>query len=158
MTGTSQARPAREPADRGMVTVETAICLGGVLIVLALVLAGLSTLLGQIQCTDAAREAARLVARGETDQAKQIAAKIAPGGATVTITVTGDTVAVLIAAQPVGGLLPGVTMHAQAYAVREPQPPDDPPTTAQPTTAQPTTAQPTTMPPTTAPPTTKGKG
>ena len=113
-----------------MVTVETAICLGGVLIVLALVLAGLSALLGQIQCTDAAREAARLVARGEIDQAKQVAARIAPSGSTVTITVTEDTVAVVVAANPIGGLLPGVSMHAEAYAVREPEPPADPaPTT-----------------------------
>lgn len=108
-----------------MVTVETAICLGGVLIVLALVLTGLSALLGQIQCTDAAREAARLVARGETGQAKQVAARIAPSGSTVTVTVTGDTVAVLVAAQPVGGVLPGLTMRAQAYAVLEPEPPAD---------------------------------
>jgi Flp pilus assembly protein TadG len=113
-----------------MVTVETAICLGGVLIVLALVLAGLSALLGQLQCTDAAREAARLVARGEVNQAKQVAARIAPSGSTVTITVTGDTVAVVVAAHPIGGLLPGVSMHAEADAVREPQPPADPtPTT-----------------------------
>ena len=104
-----------------MVTVETAICLGGVLIVLALVLSGLSALLGEIQCTDAAREAARLVARGETEQARQVAERIAPSGSTVTITVTGDTVAVTVAARPVGDLLPGLTTHAQAYAVREPQ-------------------------------------
>ena len=104
---------------------ETAICLGGLLIVLALVLAGLSALLGQLQCTDAAREAARLVARGETEQAKQVAARIAPSGSTVTITVTGDTVTVLVTGQPVGGLLPGLTTQAQAYAVREPQPAPD---------------------------------
>jgi Flp pilus assembly protein TadG len=116
-----------------MITVETAICLGGVLIVLALVLAGLSALLGQIQCTDAAREAARLVARGETEHARQVAARIAPSGSTVTITVTGDTVAVLVAAHPVGDVLPGVTMHAEADAVREPQPPDDPTATTTPT-------------------------
>ena len=135
MIGTSRARLGREPADRGMVTVETAICLGGVLIVLALVLAGLSALLGQIQCTDAARDAARLVARGETQQARQVAQQIAPNGSTVTITVTGDTVAVLVTARPVGDLLPGVTVHAEAYAVREPQPPEDPPAaTTAPTT------------------------
>jgi Flp pilus assembly protein TadG len=110
-----------------MVTVETAICLGGVLIVLALVLAGLSALLGQIQCTDAAREAARLAARGETEQAREVAARIAPSGSTVAITVTGDTVAVVVAAHPVGEVLPGLTMHAEAYAVREPQPPPDDP-------------------------------
>lgn len=131
MTGTSRARPARsrDPADRGMVTVETAICLGGVLIVLALVLAGLSALLGQIECTDAAREAARLVARGETEQARKVAEQIAPSGAAVTIAVTADTVTVTISAHPVGDVLPGVSMHAEAYAVREPQPPDDPTTT-----------------------------
>lgn len=122
MRRTSRARRGRDPADRGMVTVETAICLGGVLIVLALVLSGLSALLGQIQCTDAAREAARLVARGETEQARQVATRIAPSGSTVTIAVTGDTVEVTVAARPVGDLLPGLTTHAQAYAVREPQP------------------------------------
>lgn len=122
MRRTSRARRARDPADRGMVTVETAICLGGVLIVLALVLSGLSALLGQLQCTDAAREAARLVARGETEQARQTAARIAPSGSTVTVTVTDDTIEVTVSARPVGDLLPGLTTHAQAYAVREPQP------------------------------------
>jgi Flp pilus assembly protein TadG len=131
MSGTSRARSDRDAGavrdrDAGMVTVETAIALGGFVAVVVMVLAGLASVLAQLQCTDAAREAARLVARGETQQARQIAARIAPSGAKIDIAVTADTVSVTIRADPVGGILPGVSLHAAAFAVREPESADQP--------------------------------
>jgi Flp pilus assembly protein TadG len=169
MTETSRARSARhrgtaivrgtafdrgDIADRdsGMVTVETALALCGFVAVLSLVLAGMAAMLAQIKCTDAAAEAARLVARGETPQAQRIVAEIAPGDAKISISATDDTVTVTVTADPFAGLLPGLNVRAVAVAVREPQPADDPAITtpAPAATPAPTTADPTGTGPTTA--------
>lgn len=110
--------------DAGMVTVESAVALCAFVAVLALLLAGLSAVLDQIRCTDAAREAARLVARNEPDQARQAATAIAPAGATITVHTDADTVTVVVTAAPGGGLLPGVKVRGEAFAVVEPSGPD----------------------------------
>ncbi|MGQ0841581.1 TadE family type IV pilus minor pilin [Actinokineospora sp.] len=119
----STAPPSTTPAcasDRGAVTVEAAIALCGLTLVLALAIGGLSAVVDQIRCVDAAREAARLVARGEPDRAHVVAGEIAPRGAEIRIRRTGDTVSVEVSAVPVGGLLPGVRLRADAHAVAEP--------------------------------------
>jgi Flp pilus assembly protein TadG len=106
--------------DAGMVTVESAIALCAFLGMLAMILAGATAVLDQIRCTDAAREAARLVAMGQSSRAASAVDAIAPRGATLTVTDAGAAVTVVVAADPVGGLLPGVRVSASAYAVREP--------------------------------------
>ncbi|PPK65786.1 TadE family type IV pilus minor pilin [Actinokineospora auranticolor] len=103
--------------DRGSVTVEAAIAIGGLLAVVALCLAGFGAVVDQIRCVDAAREAARLVARGEGERALGAAADIAPEGAVVTVRTEGDTVSVSVRVG--AGLLP-VHLHGDAYAVVEP--------------------------------------
>jgi Flp pilus assembly protein TadG len=108
------------PADRGAVTVEAAIALGAFITVLALVLGAISAAIDQLRCIDAAREAARLVARGEPDRARAAATQIAPTSANVAITVHGDTIQVDVLAKPVNGLLPGLQLHGAAYAIAEP--------------------------------------
>ncbi|HEX3787604.1 MAG TPA: TadE family type IV pilus minor pilin [Pseudonocardiaceae bacterium] len=118
--------------DDGMVTVESAIALCAFVTVLVMVLAGTSAVLAEIRCTDAAREAARLVARGDTDGARQAVARIAPSGATYTVDTQGPAVSVVVTARPAGSLLPGVRVNAQAYAVREPDAADDFPSTSGP--------------------------
>jgi hypothetical protein len=110
----------RKPNDRGAVTVEAAIALVTFVVVLGLSLCGLSTAIDQIHCVDAAREAARLAARGEPEQAKAAAARIAPTNAEVHINMQDEHIEVDIDAVPVNGLLPGVRLHAEAFAVREP--------------------------------------
>jgi Flp pilus assembly protein TadG len=106
--------------DRGAVTVEAALALCSLVTVLALMLAAVSAVAAQLRCVDAAREAARLTARGEQDRAEQLARRIAPRGATVAVTVQGDEVIAQVSANPVAGLLPGIDVRAEAVAVMEP--------------------------------------
>ena len=125
MTATGRASPTSN--DSGMVTIEAAIALCAFISVLALVLAGMSAVFDQLRCTDAAREAARLVARGEQDHAADAVRRIAPPGATYAVTSSGDGIVVDV--RETHDLLPGVDVHADAYAVPEPSDDDGPATT-----------------------------
>ncbi|OLR89725.1 TadE family type IV pilus minor pilin [Actinokineospora bangkokensis] len=107
--------------DRGAVTVEAAIALGAVVMVLALVLTGIAAVTEQVRCVDAAREAARLAARGEPERGQAAAAAIAPDGAEVTVTRSGDEITATVRVPAAAGLLPGVTLSADAYAIAEPE-------------------------------------
>ncbi|MDQ4021435.1 MAG: pilus assembly protein [Actinomycetota bacterium] len=106
--------------DRGTVTVEAALALCSLVVVLALMLAAVSAVAAQLRCVDAAREAARLTARGQQDRAEDLARRIAPRGAMVQVTVRGDEVTARVSADPVAGLLPGIVVGAEAAAVLEP--------------------------------------
>jgi Flp pilus assembly protein TadG len=106
--------------DRGSVTVEAALALCSLIAVLALMLAAVSAVAAQLRCVDAAREAARLTARGEPDRAEQLARRVGPRGATVAVTINGDDVLARVSANPVAGLLPGIAVGAEAAAVMEP--------------------------------------
>lgn len=110
----------RRHRDRGGVTVEAAIALAAFVLVLALALGGASAMADQVRCLDAAREAARLTARGEQDQAEVAAQRIAPRNAEVTITMNGEHIEVHVNATPAGAQLLGIRLHAEAFAVREP--------------------------------------
>jgi hypothetical protein len=119
MSPTIRAR--RKPdRDAGAVTVEAAIAIGAFVTVLALALGAIAAAVDQLRCIDAATEAARLVARGESERARAVAAEIAPASANVAIAVRGDTIQVDVRATPVNGLLPGLRLHGAAYAVAEP--------------------------------------
>jgi Flp pilus assembly protein TadG len=106
--------------DEGSVTVEAALGLAALTVVTVLLLAGLTVLTGQLRCTDAAREAARLLARGQPQEAAAAVHAIAPPGANLNIQQAGDAITVKVTAQPAGGLLPAVHLNATAYAVAEP--------------------------------------
>lgn len=106
--------------DEGSVTIEAALGLAGLTVVTVLLLAGLTVLTSQLRCTDAAREAARLLARGQPDEAAAAAHEIAPPGADLDIQRTGDAITVKIRAHPAGNLLPAIDLNASAYAVAEP--------------------------------------
>jgi hypothetical protein len=114
----------RAEADRGAVTVEAAIALCALTVVFGLILGGVVAVSGQLGCQDAAREAARLIARGQRPLADQAVAEMAPRGARLTVAADGDAVAVDVNADPIGGLLPGVHLHGRAYTVLEPGVPD----------------------------------
>jgi Flp pilus assembly protein TadG len=130
MTATSRASPTRrhtpDASDRGMVTVEAAVSLCAFVTVLAMVLAGMSMVLAQIRCTDAAREAARLVARGEADRAADAVGQIAPH-AVLSVSTHGDGIHVTVQDPDAAGLLPGVHVAADAFAVQEPDADDSEP-------------------------------
>lgn len=71
----------------------------------------------QVRCVDAAREAARLAARGDERSATDTARGIAPRGAVVQLRRDGELVVASVAAD---SLLPGLTIAAEARAVVEP--------------------------------------
>ena len=104
--------------DDGSVTVEAALGLAGLTVVTALLLAAQTFLAAQLSCTDAAREAARLVARGQPHEAA--VHQIAPSGATLDVQHLGDEITVTVAANPADSLLPAINPKATAYAMAEP--------------------------------------
>ena len=102
-------------------TIEAAMALAVLATVLIACLAGVACVIAQVRCADAAREAARLAGRGDNSGAASAVAALAPDGATVELSGSGDLVVAVVAARPAGGLLPGVTIRATAAAAREPQ-------------------------------------
>ncbi len=111
-------RPTGRPVDQGSVTIEAAIGLAALALVLALCLAGTACLLAQLRCADAAREAVRLAARGDDSGAADAVSALAPGAS---LALSGeDLVTATVRADPIGGLLPGVVIVASASAAREP--------------------------------------
>lgn len=107
-----------------MVTAETAMVLP-VLLALTTALVWLVSLgIAEVRCLDAAREAARLVARGDDDQAREVARQAGPDGASVVIEESSDlvTVTVSVAARPnlpLLGHLPAVSLSARAVSAAE---------------------------------------
>jgi hypothetical protein len=103
-----------------------------VLPLLAAVAIGLAWLVSlgvtQVRVTDAARETARVLARGEsTAAAVALGRQVAPHPATVSVRQASGTVTVTVRARtrgPAGVLafLPGFWVHGEAVAAREPAP------------------------------------
>ena len=119
-------RPGRRLVlDNGTVTAETAVVLPSLLLVLGACVWVLSVLSAQMRCVDAAHEAARAAARGESVAAVRAAAvSAAPAGAAVTVRagLTQVTVEVAATVHPFGGLrrlVPGVRVAASARATTE---------------------------------------
>ena len=88
-----------------------ALALPSLVLLLMVALTAVNAVKTQLECVDAAREAARA------------GAWAAPAGAAVTVTESGDTIvaSVRVAVHPLGGLLPGFDVHATAVAAREPE-------------------------------------
>ncbi|WP_409435517.1 TadE family type IV pilus minor pilin [Mycobacterium sp. SMC-14] len=104
--------------DAGASTVEAAFALAALVSVLVLCLAGITAVSAQIRCVDAAREAARLAARGDATAVTAVVRRIAPDGATVRLRSEGDLVVASVTARPV--LLPGMAITAEAVSAAEP--------------------------------------
>jgi hypothetical protein len=88
-------------------------------VVLVLCLAGVTAVSMQVRCVDAAREAARLAARGDDRSAVDAARRIAPGGARVGVHRDGDFVVAIVVAH--SKLLPSLDIAAKAVAAQEPR-------------------------------------
>ncbi|MFC4943251.1 TadE family type IV pilus minor pilin [Pseudonocardia sp. GCM10023141] len=86
-------------ADRGSVTVEAALALCSLAVFLAVAIGAVMAVAASIRCTDAARELARLAARGEPDRGRAVAAELAPTGARLDVVQRGDTVTSEVSAQ-----------------------------------------------------------
>ena len=113
------ARDCHTSNDRGSVTVEAALVLAVLMVVVAACLAGIGCVIAQLRCADAAREAARLAGRGDPNGAASAVAAIAPAGAALTLRTQGDLVTATVTVGAVSGLLPGVTIRASSSAAKE---------------------------------------
>lgn len=116
----------RADRDRGMVTAETALALCGLVIVTLAMVWVVSVVALQARCTDAARDTARAVARGESlAVSREAGRRSAPAGASIVTRVRGDlaTVEVNVDARPPWPALahlPPVTVGARAVVALEP--------------------------------------
>ena len=124
-TGSAVTLTARRSRDRGSVTAETAVLLPVLLVVLAAAIGVLACVAAQLRCVDAARGAARAAARGDDAPAvRAVGQRLAPPGARVVVSTSGEAVEVLVTAQvqPFGtllGLLPDVAVSGRAVAAVE---------------------------------------
>lgn len=84
---------------------------------MVLCVAGIGAVAAQVRCVDAAREAARLAARGD-ESAVHVAQRVAPPGADVRIHRDGEFFIATVTVAATG--LPGIQLNAQAVAVAEP--------------------------------------
>lgn len=108
-------------SDAGMVTAEAALVLPSLMVVLALAVTVLVTVGAKIKVVDAAREAARIAARGDADaEASRAAVQLGPPGTKVTIRHRGHWVDVDVKAvvRPLG-LLPGFNLATHTLAWSE---------------------------------------
>jgi predicted ABC-type ATPase len=81
-------------------------------------LAAISLVPLQVRCVDAAREAARLAARGDERSAVDAARRIAPPAARVSVRRDGDFVVATVVAH--SNLLPSFDVAAEAVSAVEP--------------------------------------
>jgi hypothetical protein len=88
-------------------------------VVLVLCLAGITAVSMQVRCVDAAREAARLSARGDERSAVEVARRIAPAGAQVQVRRDGEFLVATVVAR--SKLLPGLDIAANSVSAAEPE-------------------------------------
>ena len=124
--GEGPAAAATPDRNRGMVTAETALALPALALVVGLMLWALLAATAQLRCVDAARAAARSVARGD-GLAESMAAglRLAPEGAHIRVERSGGLVRVSVEAMvgPAGsgaGLVPTLAVSADAVVADEP--------------------------------------
>ncbi|MEV0250103.1 TadE family type IV pilus minor pilin [Nocardia sp. NPDC050712] len=98
-------------------TVEAAIALTAVVLAVVLCFGALFAASTQVRCVDAAREAARLAARGDHDNALSSARRVAPPGADIALRTEGDRVVAVVSAR--SPFLP-LVLRADAVAAQEP--------------------------------------
>lgn len=115
----------RRRSEAGAVTAELALGLPLLLVVTWSMVWLLTVVVDQIRVVDAAREAARALARGDPQsEAVGVARRVAPAGARVRVSVSGERVVVHVSSRataPAGGLAGGwgVTVDAEAVALTE---------------------------------------
>jgi len=105
--GPGRVRSRIRGSDRGMVTAELAMALPALVVVTGLLMWAVAAVSTQVRCIDAARAAARSLARGDSEAVATASARIlAPGQADVQVRRSGRTVLVKVTAavRPPGGL------------------------------------------------------
>jgi len=97
--------------------VEAALGVASLVAVLALCAAGITAIAIQVRCVDAAREAARLAARG--DGAAIVGARnVAPAGAAVEVRRDGGYIVARVSGR--SPMLPGIVIVGEAISAAEP--------------------------------------
>lgn len=111
----------RRARDAGTVTAELAAALPVLVLVLAVALSAVAMAASRVRLEDAAREAARLAARGDLAAARRVAQQVAPGAQLRLDSAGGEVVAVLVATvHPLTDVLPGLRVEERAVAAVEP--------------------------------------
>ncbi len=95
-------------------TVEAAIAIASIVAVVVTCIGAILAVSMHVRCVDAAREAARLAARGD---AVSVAQAVAPEGAQITVTEHDGFVTARVQSNTP---LPGLTVGAEAVAAIEP--------------------------------------
>ena len=104
-----------------MATAELAACRPVLMLVLAVAVTAVTVVAARVRVQDAAREAARAAARGETSVAGRLARDAAPGAQVVLTRSGSETVAVVrLIVHPLGGMLPSITVSERSVAMVEP--------------------------------------
>lgn len=106
-------------SDAGAVTAEAALGICAIVGVFAVVLSGTTAMISQLRCTDAAVEAARLLARGDTDRVGTAVSSIAGERAVLDVLPASDRVTAEVRV-PLTGFAGGLQARARAVAVLEP--------------------------------------
>jgi Flp pilus assembly protein TadG len=108
-------------SDRGFVTAELAACLPILLLLLAVALNAVTVAGARVRVQDAAREAARAVARGDAATAQRMVAAAAPGSS-LRLVPNGEltTATVALDVHPLASWLPALRVTASATALTEP--------------------------------------
>ena len=119
---------SRHRRDAGTATAELVVALPAIVLALLSGVGAVSAMTTRMRCADTAASAARLAARGESNQSVLSSAhQVAPAGATIRIERTGDTVRVVVATTvrvlPVGLPLPGFAVSGSFEQDLEPGPP-----------------------------------
>lgn len=121
--------PRRRPGEDGAATAETALVLPLLGLALLAVVWMITVALAQVRVTDAAREASRAVARGDsTARATELAQAAAPGARVTVVRAAGEVrVEVVDSLEPPGFLdaLPAARVVGSATSLDEEAPPDD---------------------------------
>jgi hypothetical protein len=108
--------------DEGMVTAEMAVVLPALAVLVVFALWSVTAVTAQLRCVDAARIAARAMARGDSTAASMAPAQaVAPAGARFVISRSGDLVEVDVRLTarlpgPWSGRLPGLSLSGRAVA------------------------------------------
>ena len=95
------------------------MAIASLVVVLVLCLAGVTAVSMQVRCVDAAREAARLAARGDERSAVDAARRLAPSGARVQVHREGEFLVATVEVH--SKLLPTLDIAARAVSAAEPQ-------------------------------------
>lgn len=119
--GADRGPGRRLSGERGGATVEIAVALPAVVLVLIAVLLGASAGVAQLRCADAARAGARSAALGEDLGTVRTMAEVAAGeGAEVEVRVDGEWVTVVVTRTVANTFGWPLRVSAQASALREP--------------------------------------